>query len=125
MRVEAPALADIFGRGWRDLEPTTMGEAMIDIWLTELGADDAGAAAAGWGGDRLTVATGLDGAWVMAWRIAWDSPTDADEFAASYDSLEPPGEIASALRSPSATETLVVHANADDVLAAAISRLQP
>jgi hypothetical protein len=125
MRVEAPALADIFGRGWRDLEPTTMGEAMIDIWLTELGADDAAAAAAGWGGDRLTVATGLDGAWVMAWQIAWDSPADADEFAASYDPLEPPGEIASALLRPSATETLVVHANADDVLAAAISRLQP
>ncbi len=123
LRLEAPALADVFGRGWRDLDATTMGEAMIDIWLTELGAGDAAAAAAGWGGDRLAVATGLDDAWVMGWRIAWDSATDADEFAATYEVLEPGGDIGSALLRPSSTETLVVHASADDVLAAAVSRL--
>ena len=123
--VEAPALADVFGRGWRDLEPTTMGEAMIDIWLTHLGLDDtaAAAAAAGWGGDRLVVATGLDEAWVMAWRLAWDSAAEADEFAAAYEGLQPGGEIRSALLRPSATETVVVHASSTDVLAAAISRL--
>jgi hypothetical protein len=119
MRVEPPALADIFGRGWRDLDPTTMGEAMVDIWLTELGADDgtAAAAAAGWGGDRLVVATGPDEAWVLGWRIAWDSAADADEFVVAYEGLEPGGDIASALLQPSATETLVIHASAEDLLA--------
>jgi hypothetical protein len=69
------------------------------------------------------VASGLDDAWVMCWRITWDSAADADEFAAAYEPLEPGGDIGSALLRPSATETLVVHARADDVLAAAISRL--
>jgi hypothetical protein len=126
MRVQPAALADIFGRGWRDLDATTMGEAMIDIWLTELGAENAtaAAAAAGWGGDRLVVATGLDDAWVLGWRIAWDSAVEADEFAAAYEGLEPGADIASALLRPSATETLVVHASAADVLAAAVSRLE-
>jgi hypothetical protein len=126
LRVEPPELADVFGRGWRDLEATTMGEAMIDIWLTELGADDAtaDAAAAGWGGDRLVVATGLDDAWVMGWRIAWDTEADADEFDAAYGGLEPGGGIASDVLRPSPTETLVVHASSADVLAAVIPRLQ-
>jgi hypothetical protein len=102
-----------------------MGETMIDIWLTELGVADATAAtaAAGWGGDRLTVATGLDDAWVMAWRMAWDTEVDADEFDAAYEGLQPAGGIASDVLRPSPTETLVVHASSADVLAAAISRL--
>ena len=47
-------------------------------------AADAAAAADGWGGDRLTVAYGPDDAFVAAWRLDWDEPTDADEFAAAY-----------------------------------------
>lgn len=126
VEVEAAGLADVFGRGWRDLEPTTMGEAMIGIWLGHLGVGEtaAASAAAGWGGDRLVVATGLDDAWVMAWRIAWDSAADADEFAAAYDGLQPGEGLASQLLRPAADETLVVHASAADVLAAAISRLR-
>ena len=69
------------------------------------------------------VATGLDDAWVMGWRIAWDSTAEAEEFAAAYERLDPGGAVGSALLRPSANETLVVHASADDVLAAAVSRL--
>jgi hypothetical protein len=125
MQVDAPSLGVIFERESRELDPTTMGEAMIDIWLTELGADDAtaAAAAAGWGGDRLRLATGPDDAWVLSWRIAWDSAADADEFAAAYEGLQPGGGIASGLWRPSDTDTIVVHASGADVLAAALSRL--
>ncbi len=125
VRVEAAALADIFGRGWRDLEATTMGEAMIHIWLADLGVADrtAADAAMGWGGDRLVVATGLDDAWMLAWRIAWDAPAEADQFAAAYGAANP-GGLASELVRASDTETLVVHASSDGVLAAALPRLE-
>jgi hypothetical protein len=121
--VEPPQMAIAFGTGWEDLEPTTMGEVMIDIWLAELGAGqaDATAAAAGWGGDRLTVASGPGGLWALAWRIAWDSAADADEFAAAYEPLEVGGEIASGLVRPSPTETLVLHAPSAEGLAALVT----
>ena len=123
VEVDAPQTAPAFGAGWEDLEPTTMGEAMIDIWLAELGAgtDEARTAAAGWGGDRLTVASGSDDEWAMAWLIAWDSAADAGEFAAAYEPLEAGGEVASGLLRPSPTETLVLHASSAEGLAALVT----
>ena len=41
-------------------------------------------AAAGWGGDRLSVASGPNDEWGMAWRIAWDTTAQADEFDEAY-----------------------------------------
>ena len=37
-------------------------------------------AAAGWGGDRLAVMNGPDGAWAVAWKTAWDTAADAAAF---------------------------------------------
>jgi hypothetical protein len=121
--VAAAPLAGRFGAGWEDIEPNTIGEAMIDIWLVELGAEQeaATAAAAGWGGDRLSVASGPDGAWAMAWRIAWDSAAEADEFAAAHDGLQQGGDIAATLVRTAPTETVVVHAASPDVLAALVA----
>jgi len=121
--VEAAGLAERFGAGWENVAPTTIGEAMIDIWLVELGAgqDEATAAAAGWGGDRLAVARGGDDDWAMAWRIAWDSAAEADEFAAAHDGLQPGRDALGTLVRPSPTETLVLHGSSADVLAALVS----
>jgi hypothetical protein len=112
-------MSEALGAGWEDLEPTTMGEAMIGIWLGELGVDQAIAtgAAAGWGGDRLEVATGRDGEWIMGWHQAWDSAADAAEFLAAYDGATAPSRIATfAAEGATATETWVVHASSDELI---------
>jgi hypothetical protein len=121
--VQAAALADTLGGGWEDLDPTTMGEVMIDIWLVELGADQIAAtgAAAGWGGDRLAVARGPDGDWAMAWRVTWDSAADADEFQAAHEGLQAGGDIRSTLVRASPIETVILHAPSDDLLAGLVS----
>lgn len=66
---------------------TTLGEAMIDIWLAELGvgSDRATTAAAGWGGDRLTAMTSAGGDVAVVLHLVWDSQVDADQFEAAYD----------------------------------------
>ena len=120
--VEAVGLAQRFGAGWEDVAPTTIGEVMIDIWLVELGAgqDEATAAAAGWGGDRLVVASGPDDSWALAWRIAWDSPAEADEFARAHGGLQPGGDAVGSLVRAAPAETLILHASSEDVLAAMV-----
>jgi hypothetical protein len=86
--VSAPALVD------RDLpanvelvEESTFGEEMISIWLAALGVDgeDADAAGDGWGGDRVTSFASGDSEVAVALQVAWDTATDADQFAASYE----------------------------------------
>jgi hypothetical protein len=111
-------LASRTGASWSAAEETTVGEAMIQIWLQELGADDqqASAAAAGWGGDSLVVASGPSGAWALAWAIAWDSPTQASEFEAAYGGIANSLPFATRLGHTSVGETLVVHASSPDLI---------
>lgn len=66
---------------------STFGEAMIGIWLTALGVDQqaANAAAEGWGGDAIAVFASADGADAgVQLAIAFDTPSDADQFEAAY-----------------------------------------
>lgn len=126
VEVVAADVASALGERWQDLEPNTLGQAMIDIWLVELGVaqDVARRAATGWGGDRLAVATDEGGAWAMAWRIAWDTGADAEEFAAAHADVDPGAPISSRLERPSARETVVLHASTPqlaDELAEALS----
>jgi hypothetical protein len=96
---------DVRALGVDIVEDTTLGEAMIGIWLTHLGVDpadcspvdpgsavrdcEATRAAAGWGGDRVTALVSPDGEVAVVLRVAWDTPVDADEFEAAYaDALE-------------------------------------
>lgn len=117
IEVDAPAVAEALGSGWQELEPNTVGEALIDIWLGELGSTSSPAvAAAGWGGDRLAVAEGPDGEWAMAWRVAWDSAADADEFVAAYRATAAPDGFANSVSRSSPTETLVLHASSATIL---------
>jgi hypothetical protein len=118
--VEGLSPAQRLGRGWRDVESTTIGEAMIHIWLGQLGVRDRTArdAAAGWGGDRLTVARGPGGAWAMTWRVAWDSPAEANEFLAA-SAAEETANLPFATRTLRIDQrtTLTVHASSAALLA--------
>src|SRR3990172_7807253 len=72
------------GAGWTETLADTLGELTISVWLEPAGGtEDAAAAAAGWGGDRVTMYEGPDGAWLIVWSTAWDTPADAAEFAAA------------------------------------------
>ena len=82
---------DLAARGVTVMQATTLGEAMIGIWLDALGMGeaDANAAAAGWGGDRIWAVTGSDGSVGVVLRIAWDVKVDADQFASAYERVSP------------------------------------
>jgi hypothetical protein len=83
IEVTLPAdLATRLGSGWKVTMQDTFGELQTGIWLKEGGvpAADADAAAAGWGGDRLAVLEGPDGAWAVAIATAWDTAGDARAF---------------------------------------------
>ena len=103
IEVVLPDVAALLGEGWTQTGETVMGELGIQV----LAADGAewdpmsfslggqtmpnAEAAAGWGGDRLVTLDGPDGAWVLVWQTAWDTPEDATEFfdlgAAALESL--------------------------------------
>jgi hypothetical protein len=116
--VKADALAGRLGSGWQDVESTTMGEAMVGIWLQQLGVgqSEASTAAAGWGGDRLSVARGPRGTWAMAWQLTWDSPRDAEQFVAAHDDLTADLPFSTGIRRVNERTTLVVHASSPALL---------
>jgi len=84
---EAPVVVDLpvdlasrLGSGWSVGQENTLGEHQISIWLGAPSVAAAADAAAGWGGDRISVLAGPDDAWAIAWHTVWDSTGDADEF---------------------------------------------
>ena len=96
-KVALPAdLASRLGTGWTVPLQDTFGELQLGIWLRQAGvaADKATTAAAGWGGDRLAVMEGPDGAWAIAMHTEWDTAADAKEFesAATTASAKAGGE---------------------------------
>jgi hypothetical protein len=78
-------ISDGVGKGWHEAGQDTLGELILRIWLTEGGVASATAraATAGWGGDRIALLRGPGGAVSVALRTEWDTPADADEFAAA------------------------------------------
>jgi hypothetical protein len=118
LQVADPRLADRLGAGWEDVESSTLGEAMLGIWLEELGVPQATAlsAAAGWGGDRLALARGPDGGWAMALSISWDAASHANEFDDAHALMSADLPFATALRTTGRTERLVLHASSPATL---------
>ena len=104
---------DLAARGVDVLQATTLGEAMIGIWLDALGMDqtDADAAAAGWGGDRIWAVTASDGAVGVVLRIAWDVTADADQFASAYERVSPALPVFGRLDRVSGTEMIITQAS--------------
>lgn len=121
-QAEAPDLAAGLttrtGMAWTVVEETTVGEAMIGIWLQGLGLGDQEAtdASAGWGGDSLVVARNASGAWSLAWRISWDSSDDAAEFAAAYEPITADPSSATRVLRTAADEILVVRASSPELV---------
>jgi hypothetical protein len=78
-------LASRMGSGWSLVQENTMGEHQTSIWLGAPTTAVAADGAAGWGGDRIAVLRGPDGAWAIAWHTVWDAADDAAEFEAAAD----------------------------------------
>ena len=118
--VELLNLGAELGVGWQQVESTPIGEAMIDMTLQHLGVapSDARDAAAGWGGDRLSVAAGQDGDFALAWRLVWDTPADADQFAATYQQALPALAFPGAVLQIDQNTVVIGHASDDAVLRA-------
>ncbi len=123
VKVSLPDVADALGDGWSASTTQTLGELDINVLLAAGGDPAASAAAAdGWGGDRLVSLDGPDGAWAVVWQTAWDSGSDADEFAPAVDAATsdlggahavlPGADIAGGLDNP----VLVVVASSEDIL---------
>ncbi len=125
IRVAAVDVAAALGDGWEAVPSTTLGEGMIAIWLTHLGVDraDADDAAAGWGGDRLSAASGPDGAVALALRLAFDAKAEADDFERVYGELADGLPFAARMERVADDTIVVVQASepalADVLLAAA------
>jgi hypothetical protein len=116
--VAALDLVGVLGKGWTAVPATPLGEEWIDVWLAGIGVSEADAekAAAGWGGDELSVATAGVGRWALGWRIAWDAPADAAEFEAAYAGARATLPFASRLVQISDRETVVLQASSPGLL---------
>jgi hypothetical protein len=114
-------VAAALGSGWTAVGQDTLGELILGIWLNQGGVPraEANAAAAGWGGDRLVILRGPDGAVGVGIVTTWDTAADAAEFAAAATTAvaarNPDGAVASdGMR----TVLVAVGARAADILAA-------
>jgi hypothetical protein len=107
------------GSGWKVGLEDTFGEFQLKLWLDQ--ATDAGGAtsstdaAAGWGGDRIVLLDGPNGAWAIAITTAWDTPADAEQFADHarlvVDGLDGAGEVFGS-RDPSAVTVVLASTDA-------------
>lgn len=81
--VDVPDLGPALGSGWGDLDVMEVGEEWLRAMLgLRLPAEDADAAAEGWGGGRYRAWT--DGSRVAVMLVTdWDTPRDAAEFLAA------------------------------------------
>ena len=80
--VTLPAnVAQGMGTGWTLALQDTNGELVTRVWLEQGSALDVAAqAAAGWGGDRIGLYRGPNGAWAVVWVTRWDTTADSAEF---------------------------------------------
>jgi tetratricopeptide (TPR) repeat protein len=72
--------SDELGRTWELVDEDVMGEYGVFLTLSEyFGRAAARPAAEGWGGDRYILLERGDDL-ILAWRIGWDNPAEAQEF---------------------------------------------
>jgi hypothetical protein len=105
---EAPVVVDLpddlakrLGAGWKVGLEDTLGEFSLRVWLANAGGGKGAAgavtAAAGWGGDRVALLDGPDGATAVAISTTWDTGADAAEFATAarlvVGGLANPGDV--------------------------------
>lgn len=118
LAVDMPDLATALGDGWTEVDETPIGEASLRMMLEYHGVprDDAMSATGGWGGDRVVIVSGPDDGFAVAWRLAWDTPEDAQEFLAAYRSVVNALPFPASVIEVSGGEILVTHASTEDLL---------
>ena len=116
--IEIVDLAAALGDGWTEVDDTPLGEAFVRMMLEFHGIqrDVALAATEGWGGDRVVVATGPDGAFAVAWRLAWDARADADEFVAAYNTAIRGLGFPASVTELADGQVLVAHGSSQEIL---------
>jgi hypothetical protein len=114
--LDIPDLAAAVGPGWGDLDAMQVGEQWLRAMLAlRLDRDTAADAAAGWDG-------GLYRAWsdgsdvIVALKTAWDTPEDADAFAAALEAWVGDSEAASIVRVGDDEVTLITATDASLVI---------
>jgi hypothetical protein len=81
--IDLAALQARLPAGCRPTFEDTLGELGFSVLMRDLGAEADSAAWEGWDGDRW-LAANCGGRRELVWLTAWDSESDAVEFAASY-----------------------------------------
>lgn len=86
VEVTAPDLVGILGLDWRVIDTNNQGEWYTTLVLEQfINEDDAANAAAGWGGDRYSVAyNDSTQQTVAAWHLVWDTNADTEEFVDAF-----------------------------------------
>ena len=81
--LQLPDPAELADRGWRHIYSDVLGEFVLrHLIAAQGGANEAARAAAGWDGDRFQAFRRQDElAWIQL--SAWDTPRDAQEYAAA------------------------------------------
>lgn len=80
--------------GWSPVLEDTLGEVYVRVLAERtLPGERAAAVAEGWGGDRLRALTRGDEV-ILVWMTTWDTPADADEWAAALPLLLPDAHVA-------------------------------
>jgi len=119
--VTLPAdLAARLGPGWTVPLQDTFGELQLGIWLHQNGVTGADATSAndGWGGDRLAVMEGPDGAWAVVLDTTWDTEKDATEFADAAQKAVEAGPHTGQISTPTAKDVTILIASDDATLQA-------
>lgn len=99
LAIDLGALAQRLPDGCRPLAENTMGELGISVLLRDLADAPAPDGWSGWDGDRYLAAE-CDGRRAFVWDTRWDTPQDADEFAAAYREIAPAVAERAALAAP-------------------------
>ncbi len=122
MQVDVPDLAAALGEGWTEVDDTPMGEATLRIMLEYFGVsrDEAAVAGSGWGGDRAVIVSGPEDAFAVAWRLAWDTPADAEEFSAAYQAAIAGLPFPATVTRLVGGDVLVVHGSSEEILRRAL-----
>jgi hypothetical protein len=109
--VDVPDLSAELGPGWEDLDAMAIGEAWLQTALAlRLDGSQASAAAAGWdGGTYRAWSDGTDAAVELS--TVWDTPRDADEFAASMNEWIDQGDGSAQVLEPDGKSVTVLFAN--------------